>query len=1261
MTEIEIEFNGSTIAKITIKESDHNRTLEDIFKNAPKINEDDISNFYFLYGANVIDTHELCSQFIQKYKKEKKIKIIVAKFEDRNEMNKFNKSKQIVCPKCGKFLIFNIIDFSRIKFEKCEDNHINKNDIFLKDYQKNKNIDDIVCGLCKIQKKSETFHNVFFRCKFCKKNICPLCKSEHMKNENCKNNIIPFAQKNFFCEEHFDNLTSYCEVCKKSICSLTCQKVHGSHKIINLGKNTPNKETCKNNIKEIKEFIENINKLITKLKKVIDNMESIYNIYKDMIDNFSEEEINYEIYKNIGHLEKIEDNEILKEAKSISQEDNILNQFSRIMDIYYKIIKSEKELKKPELRKQEEELNEKKKELNKYEENLNKQNEELQKNEEELNKRKEQLNKQNDELQNQEELNKQKDELQKKEQELNKQKEEFNSQKEDFSKKKSELQTKENELNKEKDELQNQEKELNKLDELKKQEEKLKNQEELNKQKNQKDELQKKEEELNKKEEDLNKQKKDLNKQKDEIQKQQENLNKQEEESQKKEKIKKQDDLKKKEELIKQKNIYILILIIAFLFSLLILGIKHLKFSQLKKDFSNLNIIKEKKDIQYELLKNKTILFEDENKNISNLYEVAVENITLLTNENSKIKKEVEILKNNYEKFEKNENSKTIEEYNKCEISFNELKESNQNLKNVHDNLKILYDKLINDANNKTIIGIDLGSTSSAYTIINSDDDLNNLEWEFENITSEIILDSNYSCNPSEIGKVAHYIQKNDFKFQNRAYFSFFKKELDPKENNNNRFNIKVEATSPKESKVYLSKVFEGYLTLIRKKISIDNRKRIKHLNNTKWVLTIPPLWDKEGKEFMKNIAQLSGMNDIDIALEPEASSLAIFDCLDNEGNKINLKKGDTFLLVDAGGYTVDFSAFKILDDNNNLEQLIVSESMKLGSNIINEKIIDIIKSTYGESFIEKVKKDDYDKWEKILRNIEDRKLEAYGQNGIEKIKVTVNFDNFNCNNCKWLTRHLPIIRYLLGCKNLCDKTTYEGTEIIFSENEIFINTTLINSTIINIARSLSHKISIINNQLKNEYIQNIIMTGGFSQCLILRNNFTNIWEEEEKSAITLKFLKNPKDSVAKGAAIFGLRPNQILKIKCPITVGILINKINLNEKDEKDEDCEKSEEDEENYELITFANRHDTIMVNETKTEVISTLSNEIDIYFTRKEKFTNNSKDRRKLGSIKFEDMPTKRRKISISMKFSTYYIKVIAVNKETNEESSQVIIYP
>jgi len=73
-------------------------------------------------------------------------------------------------------------------------------------------------------------------------------------------------------------------------------------------------------------------------------------------------------------------------------------------------------------------------------------------------------------------------------------------------------------------------------------------------------------------------------------------------------------------------------------------------------------------------------------------------------------------------------------------------------------------------------------------------------------------------------------------------------------------------------------------------------------------------------------------------------------------------------------GYTVDFSGFKILDDNNNLEQLIVPESMELGSNIINEKIIDIIKFIYGEREIETLKNNHYYKWKRMLFDIEEKK-----------------------------------------------------------------------------------------------------------------------------------------------------------------------------------------------------------------------------------------------------------------------------------------------
>ena len=163
-------------------------------------------------------------------------------------------------------------------------------------------------------------------------------------------------------------------------------------------------------------------------------------------------------------------------------------------------------------------------------------------------------------------------------------------------------------------------------------------------------------------------------------------------------------------------------------------------------------------------------------------------------------------------------------------------------------------------------------------------------------------------------------------------------------------------------------------------------------------------------------------------------------------------------MLVDLGRYTVDFSGFKILDDNNNLEQLIVSESIELGSNIINEKIVDIIKFVYGESAIETLKKNHYYKWERMLFDIERTKIAACNRYIVnEYIKLIVEFDYLKFSNCSSLIN-----------KKLCEKT-YEGTKIKFSESEIYIKRSLIKSTVINIARNLSNKISIINNQLKNE------------------------------------------------------------------------------------------------------------------------------------------------------------------------------------------------
>ena len=181
-----------------------------------------------------------------------------------------------------------------------------------------------------------------------------------------------------------------------------------------------------------------------------------------------------------------------------------------------------------------------------------------------------------------------------------------------------------------------------------------------------------------------------------------------------------------------------------------------------------------------------------------------------------------------------------------------------------------------------------------------------------------------------------------------------------------------IESNIPKNKTVKLENVIKEYLELLREHIQEEKRMKDINIKNIKWIITVPPLWDEKGKKFMEEMAIKAGMINAEIALEPEAASLAIFH--DKNIKKKYISKGVSFLIVDAGGYTVDISANKIIDNYNNLEQLLMPISFRYGSNIINEKIIDIMEKVYTKDKIENLIKKDYQSWGRTLDEIESKK-----------------------------------------------------------------------------------------------------------------------------------------------------------------------------------------------------------------------------------------------------------------------------------------------
>ena len=552
------------------------------------------------------------------------------------------------------------------------------------------------------------------------------------------------------------------------------------------------------------------------------------------------------------------------------------------------------------------------------------------------------------------------------------------------------------------------------------------------------------------------------------------------------------------------------------------------------------------------------------------------------------------------------------------------------------------FDIIKEKNNNMTIIGIDFGSTFSGYSIIyNSninfeDPDTNQI------ISSELIMERDDKI-ALRIGKKAHNFPKNRIEKENKLYFSKFKKNLDPKVNNNY-----AESNIPEGINMELEQVIKGFLLLLREEIQ-DNNERIKEMNikDIKWIITVPPLWDDKGKKFMKQVAIKAGMINTEIALEPEAASLAIFH--DKSIKKKFLEKGRTFLIVDAGGYTVDISANKIIDNNHNLEQLLKPTSYKFGSNLINEKIIEIIEQVYGKDKIEKVKKDNYEAWEKTLDEIEEKKKQI-DSNTAENFRLTI---KFNERKCSYMSDN---------CEGI-----FNGNKIPYTSTHIDIPSKIIQEIISEIAFNLVNEINKSFSKT-NENIDLIVLTGGFSNCKIfeekIRANFRGSLKE-------LVFLKSPQESVMKGAAIFGLRPNQILYRISPITIGV-----DTYEYIDKNEECEESFNDKEgelrclNYQI--FVERGKSIKTNEIIKYYINPSSNEINVYYSfdeelnkknklRLDQNTQNSNELENSSlTIPYNDLPMKNRTISVSMKFSNY-LNVTVMDEKLNKGNWKIFYYP
>ena len=267
--------------------------------------------------------------------------------------------KIIQCPKCNYGdCVVSLYGYKTI-FYNCEHKHLVISSYDNYETDQNYYPERILCCGNECHQNAQTDPN-FLLCltcsKTCKKtkSICSICNNKHKKDLKEEHVAIKYEDKNYWCKNHIKRMTKYCFKCKENICD-DCEKEKHKHSnekefngkpIISIDLLIPEK----NELKELKKSLEEIETHINQLKVIKNNLiyslnaamrmyENYYKIANNVIqkyETFNENKNdlkNFTIFKCLRNL-KFSNDKILSDLKNILKQEKDEKKFEELNKIY---------------------------------------------------------------------------------------------------------------------------------------------------------------------------------------------------------------------------------------------------------------------------------------------------------------------------------------------------------------------------------------------------------------------------------------------------------------------------------------------------------------------------------------------------------------------------------------------------------------------------------------------------------------------------------------------------------------------------------------------------------------------------------------------------------------------------------------------------------------------------------------------------------------------------------------------------------------
>ena len=423
-------------------------------------------------------------------------------------------------------------------------------------------------------------------------------------------------------------------------------------------------------------------------------------------------------------------------------------------------------------------------------------------------------------------------------------------------------------------------------------------------------------------------------------------------------------------------------------------------------------------------------------------------------------------------------------------------------------------DNIIKELEN-LFIGINFGNINSGYSY-NFGKNISTIKSEKQKSTElELLKETKKGSKYSYKASVSLMNYKSD-ELEKIIFLKGFKTLLYDIEDNEFLYQYNVDINEEEHN------IIKQYFTFLKDEIISELNKINKNCKNNfiKWVLAIPPNINQFEKQLIKNITTELEMFNIDLIYESEATSLAMF--YDKTIPEKVKQKNKIFMLIDAGGYSIDATIYKIIDEKGSIKQLIETQSFNLGIFDKSNKIINIFKEIFGKDVINKIKKNEPGEWIKILNEINKILENTNNINGIEIYEMRNYFRKKEGNY------------------------TYKNQTISVDKININLPLSLIGKIIDENMNIINEKINDILNYTKTEKkinIDNIIITGGLSRNKIFKEKIKSNFSNENNDNIY--YLSNYENAISKGAVIYGINSEKLKSRISPITIGIRRNDVN--------------------------------------------------------------------------------------------------------------------